>query len=912
MQREWHSLSAKETARRLGVDPAHGLSEQEWRRRLERYGPNRLAEAKRPGPFALFVKQFADVMVLVLIAAALVSFALGERVDALAIVAIVAINALLGFVQEAKAERSLAALKEMTAPVSTVRRMGQRVETPAAHLVPGDVLLLKEGDRVPADARLLSSTSLAVDESPLTGESVPVKKDADWLGAPAAELAERKNMLYMGTSIVKGRAEALVVATGMQTQIGDIASLIAGAQDEETPLQRRLAHLGRALVLLCLGTVALVFAAGVAAGLPVYQMFLTAVSLAVAAIPEGLPAVVTVALALGVQRMIRRSAIVRRLPAVETLGCASVICSDKTGTLTRNQMTVIRLYLPSGEVEVSGDGYEPVGSFTREGGPVDPTERELKDALRVAALCNDAALVRTGRGARGRKGYRILGDPTEGALLVLAHKGGEALLGPWQRARRLGEIPFDSDRKRMSVAAAVEGRRYILVKGAPDTILERSTRVNGPGGIRPLTAAERAVWQERADAYAAQALRVLALAYKPLLPGEEAGSASEERWERDLVFAGLVAMMDPPRPGVAQAVARARRAGIRTVMVTGDHPKTAAAVARQIGIPADRCVTGKELDRWSDAELAQQVERVSIFARVSPRHKLRIVRALKSRGHVVAMTGDGVNDAPAVKEADIGIAMGAGGTDVTREAAAMVLADDNFATIVAAVEEGRGIYDNVRKFIRYLLACNTGEVFVMLFATLLGWPLPLTPVQILWMNLVTDGLPAMALGVDPPEPDVMQQPPRRPGESVFSRGLHLKVIVRGLLIALASLAAFGLGAFMGAPEGADPLAYARTLAFTTLVAAQLLYVFQCRSERRSLMEIDLAGNRWLVTAVAASLAMQLVVLYWPPAAAVFQTIPLQWYDWLLVVGLSVLSQAAESTAVGVRRRVYRGIAASRV
>lgn len=910
MQREWHSLPVEHVLQQLKVDPTVGLPPQEAKRRLERQGPNRLAEAKGAGVLALCVKQFTDFMVLVLIGAAFISFLLGERIDALAIMAIVVLNALLGFVQEFKAERSLASLKRLTAPTTTVRRGGRRLVIEAVHLVPGDVIVLREGDRVPADARLLAQSALAVDESPLTGESVPVKKQADWIGPAPTELAERKNMVFMGTSIAKGRAEAVVTATGMATQIGDIATLMQQTDAEPTPLQKRLAQVGRGLVLACLAIVAVVFAAGVAAGLPVYTMFMASVSLAVAAIPEGMPAVVTVALALGVQRMIRRRAIVRRLPAVETLGCASVICSDKTGTLTRNEMTVTRLWLPTGEVEVSGRGYEPRGTFMQGNVTLDGRDPSLRSALQVAALCNDAALHSKGKG-KAADGWEIVGDPTEGALLVLAHKAGSAFIQDVMRARRLSEIPFDSDRKRMSVVVEEGGRIVSLVKGAPGPLLERCSRIDVGGTVRSLSRAEKERLLHQAERYASDALRVLALAYKPL-PKHQATTAHEDVVEKDLIFVGLAAMMDPPRKDVAQAVAKARQAGIRTIMVTGDHAKTAEAIARRVGIASGRVLTGQELDALDDEALAGAVENVNVFARVSPRHKLRIVRALKSRGHVVAMTGDGVNDAPAVKEADIGVAMGRSGTDVTREAASMVLVDDNYATIVAAVEEGRGIYDNVRKFIRYLLACNTGEVLAMFLATLLGWPLPLIPVQILWMNLVTDGLPAMALGVDPPDRDVMKQPPRAPSEGIFARGLHLRILVRGTLIALSGLAAFALGALLESPSRVDPLSYARTLAFTTLVTAQLIYVFQCRSERKTLGQISLKANPWLVIAVFVSFAMQIAVIYWPVAARIFQTVPLGWQDWAVILCLAALSQVAESFFVGVKRKVTKRIEPVRV
>jgi len=912
MPNPWHSLTLEQALSKAHVSSTRGLSDQEAAKRLRTYGPNRLEERSGPSPLALLLKQFTDFMVVVLIAAAIISFLLGERIDATAILAIVALNALFGFFQEYKAERSLSALREMTAPQTTVKRNGKLKVLKATELVPGDIIHLKEGDRIPADARLLAQSSLAVDESALTGESVPVRKDATWVGDPKTELAERRNMLYMGTSVARGRAEAVVVATGMNTEIGDIAALIKDVGDEQTPLQRRLEQLGRWLVVACLAIVGLVFAAGLLQGLPFYSMFLTGVSLAVAAIPEGLPAVVTVALALGVQKMIRRNAIVRKLPAVETLGCATVICSDKTGTLTQNQMTVTRIVLPTSEIEVTGNDYDVDGRFLADGKEIDPDPNsDLGMALLIQGLCNDATVIEA---RRGKSAVQISGDPTEAALLVCAYKGGPAVRAAIKGAERLGELPFDSDRKRMSVVARVGDSRLVLVKGAPDVILARCTHVRRMGRVAPMSPADRGHALKAAERCADGALRVLALAYREAKPGDErAGErdVGDDRVESDLVFVGLSAMMDPPRPEVARAIFLAKRAGIETKVVTGDHPKTAEAIAAKLGLGRTRAITGRELDEMSDEEMDRAVREGTVFARVSPRHKLRIVRALKKQGEVVAMTGDGVNDAPAVKEADIGVAMGKSGTDVTREASSMVLADDNFATIVSAIEEGRGIYDNVRKFIRYLLACNTGEVLAMFFAALLGWPLPLLPIQILWVNLVTDGLPAIALGVDPTDKLAMARPPRRPSEGVFTRGLHIKIAVRGCLIAVCTIVAFAVGIMIG-PQGDANIAYARTLAFCTLVASQLIYVFQCRSEYKSLPEIGIFGNKWLVLAVAASFGMQLAAVYWQPAAAIFETVPLSGLDWIIVFALSGWSQALESTLITLRRAVLKRISLLRV
>ncbi|MGE5592238.1 MAG: cation-translocating P-type ATPase [Betaproteobacteria bacterium] len=923
-ERAWHSLGPSTVASILRTSLVAGLSPREAERRLSRNGPNEIQRTRKASALRMFADQFSDFMVLVLIAAAGISVALGETGDALAILAIVTLNAALGFLQEYRAERSLEALKELAAPSARVIRDGVPVEVKAREVVPGDLLLVEVGDRIPADARLVEMTALEVEESALTGESVPVVKRSDDVLPAAVPLGDRRNMVFMGTVVTRGRGKAVVVATGMDTEIGRIAHLIQEEREELTPLQQRLEHLGRTLVLVCVALCAFLSAAGVWRGEGVIEMFLAGVSLAVAAIPEGLPAVVTIALALGVQRMSRRNAIVRRLPAVETLGCTTVICSDKTGTLTRNQMTLTELDLGGRVIEVTGTGYAPFGQFIEAGRPLDPLgDEHLAMALRIGLYCNNARLTCGGRAAgpeavmqpataRGtRRGpaaerWGILGDPTEGALVVAAAKAGLLRERPPSggRAALLHEIPFDPERRMMTTVYENPGGggAVAYVKGAPEVLVGLSSSLLVGGRVRAVTRNDRDIILARSARMAARGLRVLALAYRELPEGLRLDAQSAGRLETDLVFVGLAGMVDPPREDVKRAIGTARGAGIRTLMVTGDHAGTAMAVARALELADDdvRAITGPELDHMTGEALSKAVATTSVFARVSPEHKLRIVRTLKSQGHVVAMTGDGVNDAPAVKEADIGVAMGMSGTDVTREAAAMVLADDNYATIVAAVEEGRGIYDNIRKFIRYLLACNAGEVLSMFIAVLVGLPLPLVPMQILWMNLVTDGLPAIALGVDPVDPDVMTRKPRDPKEGVFSRGLGLKIASQGVFIGLCTIAAFLVSLFLHAD-----ITRARTVAFTSLVMAQLFYVFHCRSEYRSIVELSPWSNPYLVGAVLVSSVMQLSVIYWPAVQGVFHTTPLGGIDWLIVLVFSGWSSALAVAARKARRALLR-------
>ncbi|OYD06692.1 calcium-translocating P-type ATPase, SERCA-type [Paludifilum halophilum] len=872
----------------FGVDPAEGLNEAQAAERLRKTGANQLSEGAKLSPMALLLNQFKDFMVLVLLAATLVSGLLGEYTDAIAIIAIVVLNAILGFVQEFRAEKSLSALKKLSAPTARVKRSGRWIRIPAADLVPGDMISLESGDRVPADLRLIQAENLYIEESALTGESVPVNKTDAKLPGGEVPLGDRKNMGFLGTMAVRGTGTGIVVATGMNTEMGRIAHLIQTTETMQTPLQRRLEQLGKILIGVSLFLTAVVVLTGIIHGHEAYKMFLAGVSLAVAAIPEGLPAIVTIALALGVQRMIKRRAIVRKLPSVETLGCASVIGSDKTGTLTQNKMTVTHLWTDGRRMEVSGSGYRPEGDFHCDGRKVTPgKDHALKQLLEIAVLCNNAALIREeereGLLRRKQESWRVDGDPTEGALLVAGAKGDMTSQGLNRIWSRVKEFPFDSERKMMSVLVEKKGgKRMLLAKGAPDVLLNKCTHILHQGRTVPLTDALRSQVSRVNEKLASMALRNLAFACREWSGTEP---ASEAAAERNLVFVGLAGMIDPPREEVRDAIRTCRRAGIKTVMITGDHQTTAVAIARQLGIltGSGLTVNGSELQQMSDTQFQKKVNHIDVYARVSPEHKLRIVKALQKEGHVAAMTGDGVNDAPAIKAADIGIAMGITGTDVSKEASSLVLADDNFTTIVSAIEEGRNIYDNIRKFISYLLASNVGEILVMFLAMLAGMPLPLVPIQILWVNLVTDGLPAMALGVDPAEEDTMDRPPRDSRESIFARGVGWKILTRGLLIGFCTLGAF----WVAYAEAPDDLVRAQTIAFSTLVLAQLIYVFDCRS-RQSVFHRNPLSNKPLVLAVFSSALLLLAVMYYPPLQPIFHTVSLGFREWILVVSAASL------------------------
>jgi Ca2+-transporting ATPase len=875
-------------AEHFAVDPERGLPPGEAASRLRQVGPNQLAEGKRLSAVALLLNQFKDFMVLVLLAATLVSGLLGEYTDAIAIIAIVVLNAVLGFVQEFRAERSLSALKELSAPTARVKRNGKWERISASELVPGDLVSLESGDRIPADIRLIGVQNLYIEESALTGESVPVNKTSSVLKGEAVPLGDRKNMAFLGTMVVRGSGIGIVVHTGMQTEMGRIAHLIQTTETMQTPLQNRLEQLGKVLITVALFLTAVVVLTGIIHGHDAYKMFLAGVSLAVAAIPEGLPAIVTIALALGVQRMIKRRAIVRKLPSVETLGCASVICSDKTGTLTQNKMTVTHLWAGGRMLEVSGSGYVPRGSFTTDKREVHPRQDpHLQRLLEIAVLCNNASLVRKeereGLLRRKQESWNVDGDPTEGALLVVGAKAEltpDKLAAEWKRVK---EFPFDSGRKMMSVLVEKRsGERMLLAKGAPDVLLGRCTHILQDGRVVPLTEKVRKTASATIEQLAGMALRNLGFAYRPW---RGAAPEREASAERELVYVGLAGMIDPPREEVKGAIHTCRQAGIQTVMITGDHQVTAVAIARKLGIltPSGLTMTGAELQQLDDATFQKRVNEIQVYARVSPEHKLRIVKALQRERHVVAMTGDGVNDAPAIKAADIGIAMGITGTDVSKEASSLVLADDNFATIVAAIEEGRSIYDNIRKFISYLLASNVGEILVMFLAMLAGMPLPLVPIQILWVNLVTDGLPAMALGVDPAEEDTMKRNPRNSRESIFARGVGWKILTRGFLIG-----AFTLGAFwLAYTEAPDDLVRAQTVAFATLVLAQLIYVFDCRSSQ-SIFHRNPFTNLPLVLAVISSALLLLMVMYVPALQPIFHTVSLGFREWALVLAAAAI------------------------
>jgi len=897
----WHSFSRQETAQKLETDLRRGLTAAESAARLDQVGPNELIEREGPSFWKLLLNQFNQFLVIILIVSASISFALGEWLDGGAILAIVILNAIIGVVQESKAEEALAALKKLAAPEAKVIRDGHQITVPARELVPGDLVVLETGNYIPADLRLVESINLRVEEASLTGESVPVEKHADEHLPAEASLGDRYNCAYMSTIITYGRGRGIVVETGMNTQIGHIAEMIQAYEEEPTPLQIKLDQLGKWLGWGALAICAIVFLVGWLQGNEWLEMFMVAVSLAIAAVPEGLPAVVTICLALGLQRMIKRHALIRKLPAVETLGSATAICSDKTGTLTQNEMTAVQIYVDRTLLTVTGEGYRPEGEFQDDGRPVDlagyPGSRLL---LRAATLCNDAYL-EDGDG----DGWRMVGDPTEGALVVAAAKADlwqEELV---QDYPRLDEIPFDSIRKRMTTLHPDPryGGYVAYVKGAPDLLLQLSDKVIEDGTERPLTDEKRRHVLGINESLSSNALRVLGVAYRPL--SELSASPTAEETERDLTFVGLIGMIDPARPEAKDAVALARHAGIKTVMVTGDYRNTALAIARELNIISGDAiaVTGAELDRLSDADFEALVEKVDVYARVSPVHKVRIVEALKARGHVVAMTGDGVNDAPALRRANIGVAMGITGTDVSKETADMVLTDDNYASIVSAVEQGRVIYANIRKFVYYLLSCNMGEIMIVFLATLFGWPVPLTAIQLLTLNLVTDGAPALALGLEEGDTDIMDRPPRPVNEPVIGREMVGGIVVQTIAITVAILSAFVIG-LQWYPDPGD-LAWAQTMAFATLSISELLRAYTSRSERHGLHQIGVFSNKVMQWAVSLSLVIILAVIYLPVLRIFFDTRPLGLREWAVMAPLMLIPALAAEVNKWVLRLKHR-------
>ena len=879
----WYTRTVKDVTQYFNVDSSKGLSSKEVKTRLEKFGPNQLKESKGRTVWDMFFDQFKEVLVLILLISVIISIFLGEAGDAIVIAVILVLNATLGVVQEFKAEKSLAALKKMTVPDALVMRNGKPTKIKSNQLVPGDIVLLESGDRIPADLRLFKVTDIKVQEAILTGESEPVEKNSNALEQDKIPLGDRKNMAFMGTTIIAGRGEGIVVATGMDTEMGEIAGMLEEGKREPTPLQQKLNIMGKKLGLLILMIVAIIILLGCIRGIEFFDMFLIGISLAVAAVPEGLPAVVTIVLALGVQRMIKKNVIIRQLPAVETLGATTVICSDKTGTLTQNQMTVKILALPDKTIEVEGEGYQPFGQFYHSSRHIQPSDDlTISLLLKGAVLCNNAILQQNSDNQQ----WEIIGDPTEGALVVTSAKAGYQKKGLENEYPRVKELPFDSDRKRMSTIHRTPEESFIVfVKGAPDQVITQCKYYMKNGKQEEFDDSVKEKVLKQNKKLAASALRVLAVAYRKLNGGEENGlnqKLKNEDIENDLIFLGLMAMIDPPRKEAIHSVDTCRKAGIQPIMITGDYSLTAKAIASQLGIyhSGDRIITGMDLENMTQEELEKVVLNTTIFARVSPRHKRRIVRALQKNRQVVAMTGDGVNDAPALKESNIGVAMGITGTDVSKEASDMILMDDNFSSIVAAVEEGRKIYQNIKKFIQYLLSCNLGEILTIFCAILIGLPRPLIPIQILWVNLVTDGLPALALGLDPAEEDLMNQMPREPDEAIFSGKMGFNIFSQGIFIGAITLVAFILGIRNYSLE------IGQTMAFATLSFSQLWQSLNSRSPRLSLIKLGVLTNRYLILAILISGSLQLGVMLIPTFQQIFKVLPLNGYQWTVVILLS--------------------------
>ena len=955
-QHEWHALEAQEVLDHLKVQ-GNGLTSEEAKRRLEYYGPNQLKEAPRPTFLQMLWEQLNNFVVILLIVASVISALLGDYVEAAAIMAIVVLNAVLGIVQERRAEEALAALKKLAAPDAQVVRDGRRLSIPSYELVPGDLVFLESGNFIPADIRLLEAVNLRIEEASLTGESLAVQKNAASVLDKNIPLGDRKNTAFMGTVVSYGRGRGVVTSTGMHTQLGLIARMLQSVEAEETPLQRRLDQLGKSLSVAALFLVAIVFIVALINSTNVNELFagplgylsefaaeitevfIIAISLAIAAVPEGLPAVVTISLALGMREMIKRHALIRKLSSVETLGSATVICSDKTGTLTQNEMTVTRLWVDGQFVSVTGAGYVPKGDFLVDGQKVDISKYPAAlTALWLGLLNNDSSIETTGE-EDSQKTYRIVGDPTEGALLVAAAKAGAAHVEIKEAYPRENEVPFDSERKRMITIHDVATPRsedpspfsddehknsdVIAVKGAPDVILELCTHYQDiDDHPRPLDEKTRQRILSANDDMTKDALRVLGLAYRVTrdVPDNPEHVRTEDL-ERDLVFVGLTGMIDPARAEVRPALERAREAGIRTVMITGDYPNTARAIAETIGLlqHGRHVMTGAQLDALSDAELKKVIEDTAVFARVSPEHKMRIVDALQANDEVVAMTGDGVNDAPAIKRADIGVAMGITGTDVAKETADMVLTDDNYASIVAAVEQGRIIYSNIRKFVFFLLSSNVAEIMIIFLATLAGLPAPLTAIQLLWLNLITDGAPALALAVEKGDPDIMEQKPRAKSEPIVNRGMMLGLGIQTIAQTGAVLTAFAIGLIWHLEAGAavvgNPITYliqhdwrgidvqaAETMAFVTLSLCELFRAYTVRSERASLFQIGVFSNRYMQYAVGLSIGLLLLVCSVPFLQPIFNTHFLSGREWLIVVGLALIPATAEEITKFFLRR----------
>ena len=883
----WHTLSVEESIGKL-KSTSRGLTEDEAAKRITEFGPNELRASSRVSAWTILFDQFKNVLIVILLCATTLSAFLGHGIEAIAITVIVLFAVILGFIQEYRAERAIEALREMAAPVATVIREGRDRRVPARELVPGDMILLTTGNMVPCDVRLVEAVNLQTIEAALTGESAPVEKHTHTLEDERLQVGDRKNLAYAGTLVTYGRGRAVVVATGMNTEFGKIARMLEEVETSRTPLQGNLDRVGKTLARIALLVVIVIVALGLFRGQPFVEMLIFGVALAVAVVPEALPAVITISLALGVKRMIKRNALVRRLPAVETLGSTSVICSDKTGTLTKDEMTVRRLFVGGKIMEVSGTGYEPVGAFSMNGREPKLTE-PMKMLLQAAALASDARVERSDSGDK----WEVKGDPTEGALVVAAAKAGFVKVDLDASFPRISEIPFSAETKRMTTLHQTSKGVEAYTKGAPEVIVQSCSRQLNNDGEQPLDDSRRAEILEVARKLAADALRVLAVAYKR--------GATREDAEQGMTFLGLVGMIDPPRPEAQAAISECEQAGIKVIMITGDHPLTAKAVADELGLSKHGyVVTGAELEVMSDEDLEQKVDSVEVFARVSPAHKLRVVTALQKRGQVVAMTGDGVNDAPALKKADIGIAMGITGTDVSKEAAAMTLTDDNFASIVAAVEEGRGIFTNIKKYLMYLLSSNVGEIGLMAGASLAGLPLPLSAVQILYVNLATDGLPALALAVDPPEDDLMRRHPRDPRTGIFTRPVVTLMLVGGLWSTVVNLSLFiwALNSGRGIPE-------AMTMAFVSLVLIQFIKAYNFRSDRNSVLHRPFA-NKWLNVAIIWELLMLALILYVPFLETTFGTVALPLNDFLIIVAAAFTVSPVLELAKWMERRGWFG------
>lgn len=881
----WHALISEAVAEVQQTDLTRGLSGAEAVRRREQYGSNALAPARQRSTLSILLAQFKSLIVALLAVATVIALAMGDNIEAVAILVVIIINAAIGFFTEWKAEQALSALQQQSVRVAHVIRDGQQSEIPAADLVPGDLVVLAAGERVPADGRIIESVRLQIEEAALTGESHAVTKTSERINDEGAALGDRLNMAFLGTTITEGRGRLVVTATGTQTEVGKIGTLINEATTRDTPLEHQLALLGRLLIVVVLVLCVVIVLAGWLRGVTdFWHMLEIGLSLAIAAVPEGLPAVATMTLALGMQRMARQRALVRRLPAVETLGSTTVICTDKTGTLTKNEMTVCVYVLDQRHIEVTGTGYATEGEFREEGRNFDAkADRQLALALRIGALCNDAEVAR----ADGHDS--VLGDPTEAALIVAAEKAGlgrDVLMPDYPR---ISEVPFDSTSKRMvTVHRTPEGQTVAFVKGSPGALIAASTAHAGATGVTPVTPEFRQAWEEANAGLARSALRVLGLAYRELRDDYD-----EADFGRDLTFVGLVGMSDPLRDEAHAAITTCREAGIRTVMITGDQQVTAAEIARQLGIDRDRdgrplrTIHGRDLVNLDDGGWQRVVADAAVFARVSPEHKLQIVEALQQQGHIVAMTGDGVNDAPALKKADIGIAMGIKGTEVAKENADMVITDDNFASIVGAVEQGRIIYGNILRFLQYLLSCNLSEILTVFLALMLGWPLPLVALQILWLNLITDIFPAFALALEPSAPDVMKRRPRDPKEPLLPMRFIVLIAWQGVLLTGVTLLAFFLGMHWHGIEG-EGLRHATTMAFMTLALSQIFHAFNARSQSRSTFTIRLFTNIWLWLAVAVCIALQVAAVYLPILQRVLQTAPPTAAEWGVIAGCSVL------------------------